>query len=100
MNQFETLEKYEDLLEKAKKEKLQAEHRMERLEQRIAHREKMPRKERTHSLVVKGAILERYFPEIKNLTEPHLSEVMSMVISEKLREEVRNAIRQLPKEAS
>lgn len=100
MNQFETLEKYKDLLEKAKEEKLQAEHRMERLEQRIAHREKMPRKERTHSLVVKGAILEHYFPEIKNLTEPQLSEVMSMVVSDMLHEEVRNAISQLPKEAS
>ena len=60
-----TIMDYRNDLASAEKQLEQATHRIERLEQKIKYRESLSRKERAHRLIVRGAILEQYFPELK-----------------------------------
>ena len=87
-----TIEDYRNDLLIAEKQLEQATHRMERLEQKIKYRENLNRKERTHRLIVTGAILEQYFPELKELSEPEISEVFHYVVNDEIHKIMMDAI--------
>ena len=66
-------------LEHKKLQMKQAEHQLQRKQNQLSYRENFSRKERSHRLIVCGAIFEKYFPMIKGLTEPELSEALSNI---------------------
>ena len=76
MEENEKLHKVRVEIEKAKQEKQQAERLLVRAENRLKYRENMSRKARTHRLIVLGAVMEQYFPELKELSEVQLGQVM------------------------
>jgi hypothetical protein len=47
-----------------------------RAENRLKYRENLSRKARTHRLIVLGAVMEQYFPELKELSEVQLGQMM------------------------
>jgi len=92
MEQNKNLEKLRDELEKAKTEKAQAEHQLKRTENRLQYREKFSRKERTHHLIVLGAIMEQYFPELKGLSEVQLGKIIRKLDYEEFHKVFADAI--------
>lgn len=87
-----------DELEQAKQEKLQAEHQLQRKKNQLSYRERFSRKERSHGLIICGAIFEMYFPVIKDLSEKELSEALSKVNVARFTKELEAAIEQVRKE--
>lgn len=100
MEGYESLEKLRRELEQKKAEKLQAEHQLQRKQNQLSYREGFSRKERSHRLIVCGAIFEKYFPMIKNLSEPELSEVLSTMNTSEFSKELEAAIDHLRKEGN
>jgi len=98
MEGYEHLEKLRRELEQKKAEKLQAEHQLQRKQNQLSYREGFSRRERSHRLIVCGAIFEKYFPMIKNLSEPELSEVLSTMNTYEFAKELEAAIDHLRKE--
>lgn len=92
------LEELRKELEKAKRKRLQAEHQLQRKKNQLSYRESYSRKERSHRLIVCGAILEKYFPVIKDLSEKELSEALSTVDVARFTKELEVAIEQVRKE--
>ena len=78
MEKNKNLEELRKELEKAKREKFQAEHQLQRKKNQLSYRESYSRKERSHRLIVCGAIFEKYFPVIKDLSEKELSRLFIM----------------------
>ena len=83
---------YRNDLASAEKQLEQATHRINRLEQKLKYRESLSRKERAHRLIVRGAILEQYFPELKELSEPEVSEVFHYIAKYELHQVLKEAI--------
>lgn len=100
MEGYEHLEKLRRELEQKKAEKLQAEHQLQRKQNQLSYREGFSRRERSHRLIVCGAIFEKYFPMIKNLSEPELSEVLSTMNTYEFAKELEAAIDHLRKEGN
>ena len=98
MKENKNLEKLRNDLEQAEKEKLQTEHQLQRKKNQLSYRESFSRKERSHRLIVCGAIFEKYFPMIKNLSERELSEALSLVDVAAFTGELEIAIAQVRKE--
>lgn len=98
MEENKNLEELRKELEKAKREKLQAEHQLQRKKNQLSYRENYSRKERSHRLIVCGAIFEKYFPVIKDLLEKELSEALSKVNVTRFTKELEVAIEQVRKE--
>ena len=98
MVENKNLNKLRDELEKAKREKLQAEHQLQRKKNQLSYRESFSRKERSHRLIICGAIFEKYFPVIKDLSEKELSEALSKVNVTRFTKELEVAIEQVRKE--
>ena len=98
MVENKNLEELRKELEKAKRERLQAEHQLQRKKNQLSYRESYSRKERSHRLIVCGAILEKYFPVIKDLSEKELSEALSKVDVARFTKELEVAIDQVRKE--
>ena len=69
MVENKNLNELRDELEQAKQKKLQAEHQFQRKKNQLSYRESYSRKERSHRLIVCGAIFEKYFPVIKDFSE-------------------------------
>ena len=86
------LQKLRNELEQARLEKEQAEHQLKRAENRLSYRENMKRKERTHQLIVLGAIMEQYFPELKGLSEERLGEIFSLLETAEIQKKFHEAI--------
>lgn len=76
MEENEKLHKIRAEVEKAKQEKQQAERLLVRAENQLKYRENISRKARTHRLIVLGAVMEQYFPELKELSEVQLGQMM------------------------
>lgn len=76
MEENEKLHKIRSEIENAKQEKQQAERQLVRAENRLKYRENMSRKARTHRLIVPGAVMEQYFPELKELSEVQFGQMM------------------------
>lgn len=76
MEENEKLHKIRVEIEKAKQEKQQAKRQLVRAENRLKYRENMSRKARTHRLIVLGAVMAQYFPELKELSEVQLGQMM------------------------
>lgn len=93
-----TIMDYRNDLASAEKQLEQATHRIERLEQKIKYRESLSRKERAHRLIVRGAILEQYFPELKELSEPEVSEVFHYIAKDELHQVLKEAITHVRRE--
>ena len=98
MEENKNLEELRKELEKAKRKRLQAEHQLQRKKNQLSYRESYSRKERSHRLIVCGAIFEKYFPIIKNLSEKELSEALSKVDNARFTKELEVAINQVRKE--
>ena len=98
MVENKNLNKLRDELEKAKREKLQAEHQLQRKKNQLSYRESFSRKERSHRLIICGAIFEKYFPVIKDLSEKELSEALSKVDNARFTKELEVAINLVRKE--
>ena len=98
MEEKKNLEQLRCELEKAKQEKLQAEHQLQRKKNQLSYRENYSRKERSHRLIICGAIFEKYFPVIKDLSEKELSEALSKVDNARFTKELEVAIDQVRKE--
>ena len=98
MVENKNLNELRDELEQAKQEKLQAEHQLHRKKNQLSYRESYSRKERSHRLIVCGAIFEKYFPVIKDLSEKELSEALSKMDNERFTKELEVAIEQVRKE--
>ena len=98
MVENKNLKKLRDELEKAKREKLQAEHQLQRKKNQLSYRESFSRKERSHRLIICGAIFEKYFPIIKDLSEKELSEALSKMDVARFTKELEVAIDQVRKE--
>lgn len=79
MTENKNLEKLCNDLKQAEREKLQAEHQLQQKKNQLSYRESFSRKERSHRLIVCGAVFEKYFPMLKNLSERELSEALSLV---------------------
>ena len=98
MVENKNLNELRDELEQAKQEKLQAEHQLQRKKNQLSYRESFSRKERSHRLIICGAIFEKYFPIIKDLSEKELSEALSKVDNARFTKELEVAIEQVRKE--
>lgn len=98
MVENKNLNELRDELEQAKQEKLQAEHQLQRKKNQLSYRERFSRKERSHILIICGAIFEKYFPVIKDLSEKELSEALSKVNVARFTKELEVAIEQVRKE--
>lgn len=98
MVENKNLNELRDELEQAKQEKLQAEHQLQRKKNQLSYRESFSRKERSHRLIICGAIFEKYFPVIKDLSEKELSEALSKVDNARFTKELEEAIDQVRKE--
>ena len=98
MVENKNLNEHRDELEKAKRERIQAEHQLQRKKNQLSYRESYSRKERSHRLIVCGAIFEKYFPVIKDLSEKELSEALSKVNVTRFTKELEVAIEQVRKE--
>lgn len=98
MEENKNLEELRKELEKAKREKLQAEHQLQRKKNQLSYRESYSRKERSHRLIVCGAIFEKYFPVIKDLSKKELSEALSKMDNARFTKELEVAIEQVRKE--
>ena len=98
MVENKNLEELRKELEQAKQEKLQVEHQLQRKKNQLSYRESYSRKERSHRLIVCGAIFEKYFPVIKDLSEKELSEALSKVNVTSFTKELEVAIEQVRKE--
>ena len=70
MEENEKLHKIRVEIEKAKQEKQQAKRQLVRAENRLKYRENMSRK------AVLGAVMAQYFPELKELSEVQLGQMM------------------------
>ena len=69
MTENKNLEELRNELEQSKQEKIQLEHQIQRKKNQLSYRENFSRKERSHRLIVCGAIFEKYFPVVKDLSE-------------------------------
>ena len=98
MVENKNLNELRDELEQAKQEKLQAEHQLQRKKNQLSYRESFSRKERSHRLIICGAIFEKYFPVIKDLSEKKLSEALSKMDNARFTKELEVAIEQVRKE--
>ena len=98
MVENKNLNELRDELEQAKQEKLQAEHQLQRKKNQLSYRESFSRKERSHRLIICGAIFEKYFPLIKDLSEKELSEAVSKMDNARFTKELEVAIEQVRKE--
>lgn len=98
MAEDKEIEKLGMELEERKREKARAEHQLQRKQNQLSYRESLNRKERSHRLIVCGAIFEKYFPVIKNLTEPELSKALSFVNISGFTEELIKGIDRVRKE--
>lgn len=98
MEENKNLEELRKELEKAKRKRLQAEHQLQRKKNQLSYRESYSRKERSHRLIVCGAIFEKYFPVIKDLSKKELSEVLSKMDNTRFTKEFEVAIEQVRKE--
>ena len=98
MEENRNLKELRNELEQAKREKLQAEHQLQRKKNQLSYRESTSRKERSHRLIICGAIFEKYFPVIKDLSEKELSEALSKVDVAAFARELKAVIEQLRKE--
>ena len=98
MAENKNLKELRNELEQAKREKLQAEHQLQRKKNQLSYRESTSRKERSHRLIICGAIFEKYFPVIKDLSEKELSEALSKVDVAAFARELKAVIEQLRKE--
>lgn len=88
------LEELRNKLEQSKQVKIQ------RKRNQLSYRENFSRKERSHRLIVCGAIFEKYFPVVKDLSEKELSEVLSSVNVTAFGRELDRAIEQMRKEVT
>ncbi len=79
MGENKNLDSLRNELEHKKLQMKQSEHQLQRKQNQLSYRENFSRKERSHRLIVCGAIFEKYFPMIKGLTEPEVSEVLSNI---------------------
>ena len=95
MVENKNLNELRDELEQAKQEKLQAEHQLQRKKNQLSYRESFSRKERSHRLIICGAIFEKYFPIIKDLSEKELSEALSKMDVARFTKELEVAIDQV-----
>ena len=98
MEENEKLHKIRVELEKAKQEKQQAERQIVRAENRMKYRENLSRKARTHRLIVLGAVMEQYFPELKELSEVQLGQMMENLDINALLEAIYMALSNSEKE--
>ncbi len=98
MEENKNLKELRNELEQAKRERLQAEHQLQRKKNQLSYRESTSRKERSHRLIICGAIFEKYFPVIKDLSEKELSEALSKVDVAAFARELKAVIEQLRKE--
>ena len=98
MEENKNLEELRKELEQAKREKLQAEHQLQRKKNQLSYRVSYSRKERSHRLIVCGAIFEKYFPVIKDLSKKELSEALSKMDNARFTKELEVAIEQVRKE--
>ena len=98
MVENKNLNELRDELEQAKQEKLQAEHQLQRKKNQLSYRVSYSRKERSHRLIVCGAIFEKYFPVIKDLSEKELSEALSKMDVARFTKELEVAINLVRKE--
>ena len=98
MVENKNLNELRDELEQAKQEKLQAEHQLQRKKNQLSYRVSYSRKERSHRLIVCGAIFEKYFPVIKDLSEKELSEALGKMDNARFIKELEVAINQVRKE--
>ena len=98
MVENKNLEELRKELEQAKQEKLQVEHQLQRKKNQLSYRESFSRKERSHRSIICGAIFEKYFPVIKDLSAKELSEALSKVDNARFTKELEVAIDQVRKE--
>ena len=98
MAENKNLKELRNELEQAKREKLQAEHQLQRKKNQLSYRESTSRKERSHRLIICGAIFEKYFPVIKDLSEKELSEALSKMDNARFTKDLEVAIEQVRKE--
>ena len=98
MEENKNLKELRNELEQAKRERLQAEHQLQRKKNQLSYRQSNNRRERSHRLIICGAIVEKYFPVIKDLSEKELSEALSKVDVAAFARELKAVIEQLRKE--
>ena len=68
-------------LDAAIKKGEQLEHEIRRAENRAAYLKESRRKERTHRLVIKGAVIESLAPELRDFSEKEFYELMEKIFS-------------------
>ncbi len=67
------ISEYEAELQKLRLEKSQREHQLKAKEQQIKN---LYRKTRTHRLIERGAMLEKFLPDAENLTNDEVLEIL------------------------
>lgn len=91
MEEKEKLDKLRKEIEKAQLEKKQIERQITRTKNQLKYRENLERKARTHRLIVLGAVMEQYFPELKKLSEVQLGQLMKKLDINAIRREFHKA---------
>ena len=91
MEEKEKLDKLRKEIGKAQLEKKQIERQITRTKNQMKYRENLKRKARTHRLIVLGAVMEQYFPELKELSEVQLGQLMKKLDINAIRSEFHKA---------
>jgi len=72
------LEKLSQEIEKTEAKQRRAQHKQKMLEHQIRT---LNRKERTHRLCTRGAMLESYFPHLESMTDEQVNTVLKILFS-------------------
>ena len=78
MAEYKNLESLRNEVEQSKQKLKHAERQLNKTKNQLSYREGLSRKARNHRLIICGAIFEKYFPMIRDLTEPELAQVLSI----------------------
>ena len=76
-----TREQLQQELEESKKKLEQYQHRMRRIECKIAYLQDKGRRERAHRLITRGAAVESIWPEVKGFSETDFYGLMENILS-------------------
>jgi hypothetical protein len=98
MAEYKNLESLRNEVEQKKLKLQQTERQLNRTKNQLSYREGLSRKARNHRLIICGAIFEKYFPMIRDLTEPELSEVLSITDISGFTQELTAGISKVRKE--
>ena len=93
------IEKLRKQQEQGQKKLEQLRHREQQLQNRIRYMEGTERRQRSHRLITRGAAVEHFWPEVKDLSEQDFYSLMEQVLTlDAARKTLHSFLRSRPKD--